>query len=103
MLQLQLALLLSLEPQILLLLLLLPLPKMGNPQELFAPRIISAALSPSAPVSLIAAQTAAAGAEADSQYESGGSNASHALIQALAPALLSSSAVGSLCCSTSDG
>ena len=51
--QLQLALLLSIEPQ-LLLLLLLPLPKMGNPQELSAPRIISAALSLSAPVSLIA-------------------------------------------------
>lgn len=50
-LQLQLALLLSVQPQ---LLLLLPLPKMGNPQELSAPRIISAALSLSAPVSLIA-------------------------------------------------
>ncbi len=51
-LQLQLALLLSVEPK--LLLLLLPLPKMGNPQELSVPRIISAALSPSAPVPLIA-------------------------------------------------
>lgn len=40
------------------------------------------------------AQSAAAGAEADSQYESGGSDASHPLLQAWAPALLSSSAVG---------
>lgn len=39
------------------------------------------------------AQTAAAGAEADSQYESGGSDASHPLIQDLAPASFSSSAV----------
>lgn len=51
MLQLQLALLLSVKPQ---LLLLLPSPKMVNPQELSATRIISAALSPIAPVSLIA-------------------------------------------------
>lgn len=42
MLQLQLALLLSVEPQ---LLLLFPLPKIGNPQELSATGIISAALS----------------------------------------------------------
>lgn len=41
-LQLQLALLLSVHPQ---LLLLFPLPKMGNPQELSATSIISAALS----------------------------------------------------------
>lgn len=92
-LQLQLALQLSVETQLLLLLLLLLLPpKMGNPQELSAPRIISAALSPSAPVSF-SAQAAAAGAEADSQYESGGSDASQPLVQALAPASFPSFAV----------
>lgn len=106
MLQLQLALLLlSIEPQLLLPLLLLLLPKMGNPQELSAPRIISAALSPSAPVSLIAGVLRL---PLQVLRLTPGMSQEAAMLpilsfKALAQPSMSSSAVGSPCSSTSDG
>lgn len=90
-LQLQLALLLSVQPQLLLLFLL---PKTGNPQELSATSIISAALSNSPPRSPSqSVKTDVAGAEADSQSRSGSRGASYPVIQALGPFSSSGAAV----------